>query len=99
MRTTLTILLSILAISSYGQLSKLTGDVTDELGKPLPSATVVLLSPDDSTMMYFGISNSGGHWEIKNIKSGDYLMQFAFLGFEIHGFVILKLLVFKRILR
>jgi hypothetical protein len=33
-------------------------------------------------MMYFGISNSKGHWEIKNIKSGDYLMQFAFLGFE-----------------
>jgi hypothetical protein len=82
MRITLTIILSFLAFSTFGQLSKLTGDITDEQGKALPSATIVLLSPEDSTMMYFGISNSEGHWEIKNIKSGDYLMQFAFLGFE-----------------
>ena len=73
MRLITTIILSILAISSYGQLSKLNGDVTDDQGKALPSSTVVLLSPEDSTMMYFGISNSAGHWEIKNIKTGNYL--------------------------
>ena len=82
MRFTLTVVLSLLAISVFGQLNKLTGDVTDDQGKGLPAATVVLLSPSDSTMMYFGISSSEGHWEIKNIKSGSYLMQFAFLGFE-----------------
>ena len=82
MRITLTIILSFLAISVFGQLSKLTGNIVDEQGKSLPTATVVLLTPSDSTMMYFAISNSEGHWEIKNVKSGEYLMQFAFLGYE-----------------
>lgn len=82
MRITLTIILSFLAISVSAQLSKLSGDIVDDQGKSLPAATVVLLAPSDSTMMYFAISNSEGHWEIKNVKSGEYLMQFAFLGYE-----------------
>ncbi len=82
MRITLTIVLSFLAFSVFGQLSKLTGDIVDEQGQTLPTATVVLLSPSDSTMMYFAISNSEGHWEVRNVKSGEYLMQFAFLGYE-----------------
>ncbi|MCD6347817.1 MAG: outer membrane beta-barrel protein [Bacteroidales bacterium] len=82
MRLFLTILLSSLVLNVFGQMSNLQGDVLDEKGQPLPSATIVLLNPSDSTMAYFGISAENGHWEIKNVRSGSYLMQFAFLGYE-----------------
>jgi len=82
MRLFLTIILGSLALSGFGQISNLSGEVKDDNGEGLPAATVVLLNPEDSTMMYFGISTSKGHWEVKNIKAGSYLMQFAFLGFE-----------------
>ncbi len=68
--------------SGFAQVSSLSGEITDETGKGLPSATVVLLNPDDSTMSYFGISDEQGHWEVKNIRSGKFLMQFAFIGYE-----------------
>lgn len=83
MRYILSILISSLLFgSTFGQSSNLSGEITDEQGLPLPSATVVLLSPEDSTMQYFGISSDKGHWELKNVKNGNYLMQFAYLGFE-----------------
>jgi len=86
MRLFLTIILGSLALSGFGQISNLSGEVKDDNGEGLPAATVVLLNPEDSTMMYFGISTSKGHWEVKNIKAGSYLMQFAFLGFETEWF-------------
>jgi len=82
MRLFLSIILSSIVLSGFGQISNLSGEVTDENGQAMPAATVVLLNPSDSTMMYFGISTDKGHWEVKNIKAGKYLMQFAFLGFE-----------------
>ncbi len=82
MRLFLTIILSSIVLSGFGQISNLSGEVADENGQSMPAATVVLLKPSDSTMMYFAISTAKGHWEVKNIKAGTYLMQFAFLGFE-----------------
>ncbi len=82
MRLFLTIILSGFVMSGFGQISNISGEITDETGQPLPSATIVLLNPSDSTMLYFGISANNGHWEIKNTKAGHYLMQFAFLGYE-----------------
>ncbi len=72
----------LLPFSGFAQYSNLSGEIADNEGKALPYATVVLLNPSDSTMEFFGISDEAGHWEIKSVKSGDYLMQFAFLGFE-----------------
>jgi len=82
MRIFLTIFFSFLVLASFGQSNKLRGRVLDDQGKPMPSATVVLLDPADSTLLYFGITTATGDWEIKNIKTKSYLMQFAFLGFE-----------------
>lgn len=82
MRLLLSIFLSLFVLASFGQSDKLRGKVLDDQGKPMPSATVVLLDPADSTLLYFGITTATGDWEIKNIKAKSYLMQFAFLGFE-----------------
>lgn len=75
-------LLFLLAFQVQAQVSSMNGMITNEKGEPLPSATIVLLNPADSTMISFGISNAEGAWEIKAIRPGNYLMQFAFLGYE-----------------
>jgi len=71
-----------LALSSFAQSTNLTGDVLGDQGSPLVSATVVLLNPKDSTLEFFGISNETGHFEVKSIKGGSYLMQVAYLGYQ-----------------
>lgn len=58
-----------------------TGAVSDETGKPLPFATVALLHPADSTLAFFGITNENGRYEIRQVKSGSYLMQVSFIGY------------------
>lgn len=82
MKSLLIFFLSFVVLSSYGQSHRLKGKVIDDKGKPMPSATVILLDPADSTLLYFGITTETGDWEIKNIREKSYLMQFAFLGFE-----------------
>lgn len=72
----------ILSAGVSAQSNYLKGDILNENGEPLTSSTVVLLDPADSTMQYFGISGTSGQFEIKNIKSGKYLMQVAFIGYE-----------------
>lgn len=67
---------------TFGQYQTLTGEIFNEAGEPLPYATTVLLDPADSTLMFYGISNLKGHFEIKQVKSGNYLLQTAFMGYE-----------------
>lgn len=64
------------------QQTNIKGDLFDEEGIPLIYATAVLLHPADSTMAYYGITNTEGHFEIKNIKSGNYILQTAYIGFQ-----------------
>ena len=59
------------------------GRVIDEQGEPLTYANVVLLSPADSTMQYFDVTDSKGHFQIKNIKPDNYLMQYSFVTKEV----------------
>jgi len=71
-----------LALSSFAQSNNLTGDVLGDQGVPLISATIVLLNPKDSTLEFFGITDENGHFEVKNARSGSYLMQVAYLGYQ-----------------
>jgi outer membrane receptor protein involved in Fe transport len=48
--------------------------------KPLPSATVILLNPTDSSLVNFGATNTDGFFELKNIKYGNYLLKITFVG-------------------
>ncbi len=74
--------LIVLGLQSFGQSWTLFGDLYDDQAKPLASGTVVLLNPADSTMEYFGITNGQGHFEIRNIREGAYLLQASFMGFR-----------------
>ncbi|HUS87429.1 MAG TPA: outer membrane beta-barrel protein [Bacteroidales bacterium] len=82
MRTVKVIILMMLSVAAYAQNYSLHGEILDEKATPMTSSTVVLLHPDDSTLQYFGISNQGGYFEVKNIRAGNYLLQVAFIGYE-----------------
>ena len=73
----------LLCVSIPGMAQKsLTGRVVDENSEPMTYATVALLDPIDSTLKYFGVTNDRGKYQVKIIASGDYIMQFSFVGME-----------------
>ncbi len=65
-----------------GQTFQMRGDILDEKARPLASASVVLLSPADSTMLYFAITGNNGQFDIRNIKKGDYLLQVSLITYK-----------------
>ena len=71
-----------ISISAFTQKT-IKGTVFNEEDEPLINATVVLLSPVDSIMKYFGVTNKDGYYQIKNIRDGNYIMQFSFVGSEL----------------
>ena len=60
----------------------LTGTVIDQQREALAYATVALLNPSDSILNYFGVTDNKGTFRIKNIKEGDYLLQYSFVGMK-----------------
>ncbi len=73
-----------MSYTGFSQKSEISGDLFSKEGKPLLYATAVLLNPEDSTLAYFGITNTTGHFEINNIQKGDYILQTSFLGYQNH---------------
>ena len=67
---------------AFAQQSTLKGIIVNEEGNPLIYATAVLLSPSDSTMSYYGVSNENGEFLMKNIKKGSYILQTGFMGYQ-----------------
>ncbi len=61
---------------------KLTGRVGDRQEEPLSYATVALLNPMDSILIYFGVTDDQGTFKIANIKKGEYLLQYSYVGME-----------------
>jgi len=62
--------------AKYDIIGTVTGD-----GENLISATVVLLSEKDSTMVSFGLTDTEGNFNIADIEAGGYLLQVTYLGF------------------
>ena len=70
----LMLFLQLFAMAGFAQL-KLSGTVKGN-GNPLPGASVIIV---DS---YYGVSTSGeGTFEFKNLKKGEYTVQFSFIGY------------------
>lgn len=82
MKKIILICMLLINVAAIAQQSALSGSLYDKSGEPLIYATAVLLYPQDSTMAYYGITNAKGHFEIKNIKAGNYILQTAYVGFQ-----------------
>ncbi|WP_118975219.1 TonB-dependent receptor [Taibaiella koreensis] len=74
------LLLLVGSLASYANY-RITGKVSDTATQPLPGASVSLLNPQDSTMVAFAISNREGRFLISEVKSGNYLLQVAVMGY------------------
>lgn len=81
MKISITLLSLFLPVLLSAQLT-FTGNVSDVSGKPLPFATVALLYPGDSTLAFFGITDTDGRFAVKQVKQGNYLLQVSFIGYK-----------------
>lgn len=79
----LPILISLLLLTqvAIAQKFSVTGAVADTLNSPLPSATVMLLNPRDSTLVNFGVTDAKGLFEIKNVTQGEHVLKITFVGY------------------
>jgi len=84
MKKLVIVILWLFNISVSAQQTNLKGDLFDKEGGPLLYATAVLLNPGDSTMAFYAITDHQGHFEIKNIQKGAYILQISSMGFEPH---------------
>lgn len=57
------------------------GTVVDSVGAPLPSATVMLMNPRDSSLVNFAVTGIAGKFEIKAVEKGEYDVRISFVGF------------------
>lgn len=76
----LAVLAAVLPLTASAQTQTIHGRLGDTAGKPVVSAAVSLLSPGDSTLEAFGVSDASGLFEIKAVKNGAYLLQVASMG-------------------
>ena len=57
------------------------GIVMDSAKATLPSATIMLLTPKDSTLMSYGRTEVDGQFEIKGVKRASYLLKITYMGY------------------
>ena len=68
--------LSLMATMAMAQKMSITGVITDEAGKPLETAAVVLLNSADSSLVTFGRTNDLGVFVLKNVATNaPYLLR------------------------
>jgi hypothetical protein len=70
-------------IHSFAQtLSKITGQINDNNGKPIAAATVMLQSAKDSSLIKTAVTDSKGSYEIGSIKPGRYFINSSATGMK-----------------
>ena len=83
MKKIFTLLAAVCCISTWAAAQgRITGQVRDASGNPLPSATVSLLKAGDSSLVKTAISGKDGRYEFEKLKEGDYLVQVSSSGYE-----------------
>ncbi len=82
MRILFVFVLSFFVISAVGQKVTVRGVLLDSAGNALPSATVLLLSAKDSSLVNFAPSDATGAFELKNVQRTAYLLKVSYVGFR-----------------
>jgi hypothetical protein len=73
--------LLLISQATLGQ-TQISGKVADNLGKPLPFATILLLNAKDSSFVKGEIAKEDGSFTIQNIKEGAYFCDVSMIGFS-----------------
>ena len=78
----LSLLFVCLGTSLMAQNLSIIGYVFDNKHKPLPGATIYLISKTNPTQKQGNIANIDGSFTVKNLAAGTYTMQISFVGFN-----------------
>ena len=85
----LTVIIFSLALCGWGQGTSyvISGIVIDnQSNTPLFYATVGVLNAEDSTAVVGGTTDEHGKFKLTNVKSGSYIFQTSYIGYEIERF-------------
>lgn len=80
MRIILLLVAVLSAQALYAQKITVKGRLVDSADAPLPQATIMFLSPKDSSLVNFGASNKEGFFEIKNLNRANYIFKVTYVG-------------------
>jgi hypothetical protein len=84
-RNHLTIVFALLLVLPlFAQKNTVEGIVADSTGTALPAATIFLMQRQDSVLASFGTSDNEGHFLLKRVAPGDYLLQVTYVGYQTH---------------
>ena len=72
----------VVAFSSMAYAANITGKIVDSNKEPLAQASVSLLSSKDSTRINGSAADFNGNFKLANVKSGKYIIQVSFVGFN-----------------
>src|SRR5687767_14282090 len=75
------VLLSTL-VFSQDKNGKISGIITDEVQKPLQSASVSLLRAKDSALVKIAVTDKEGRYEFDKLVEGNYLLSVTSIGFQ-----------------
>lgn len=81
MKNTLLVLLLLVAISTFGQVT-IQGVVTDSLNQKLELANVVAINEATSGLEAYGITNANGEYKLELGKNGTYKLQISYVGMK-----------------
>lgn len=82
MKKILPLLLLLVSTATFAQKFSIKGQLVDTLSNPMPSATVLLLNPKDSSLVNFVVGDANGNFTIKNVSKGEHLIKVSFIGFR-----------------
>ncbi len=74
-KVSLAIALLFLSFLGYSQKNNLTGLITDAEKKPIYNSVVALITPVDSVLYRFTRSDKEGKFDIKNLKTGKFILM------------------------
>lgn len=69
----------------FAQELCISGKVVDKQGLPTVGCNILLISQQDSVDSVFTVSDSNGNFKLKEVKLGNYLLKFSFVGYTTHS--------------
>lgn len=69
--------------TAFAKPGNITGKITDQENHPLAAVNVVVLMPDNKTLVKSDLTNDKGQFNVENIPDGTYTVKVNLLGYEI----------------
>ena len=82
--TRLSLLIILFAFSISAKAYNVSGVIIDNTGEPLPEADVRVLALRDSSYVKGGAADINGAFTLSGIKSGKYILQCDYVGYQKH---------------